>query len=122
MGNGVTGESEEKERAEKRGNPPFMRHGKFLSDTEIAGFGGGGLRPIAPAIMSQSAMAATMGMAVLQFSQCLGNCFSPIYGAFIDAGFTYWEGCMYTILPLSVIMLVLSFFIRPDKDSKSPSE
>ena len=87
-----------------------------------AGFGGGGLRPIAPAIMSQSAMAATMGMAVLQFSQCLGNCFSPIYGAFIDAGFTYWEGCMYTILPLSVIMLVLSFFIRPDKDSKSPSE
>lgn len=83
-----------------------------------AGFGGGGLRPIAPAIMNQSAMAATMGMAVLQFAQCVGNCFSPIYGAFIDGGYTYWEACLYTIVPLSVLMLVLALFIRPDKDSK----
>lgn len=82
-----------------------------------AGFGGGGLRPLAPTIMNQSAMAATMGMAVLQLAQCLGNCFSPIYGGLIDGGATYWEACLYTIVPLSVIMLIVSFFIRPGKNS-----
>ena len=81
------------------------------------GFGGGGLRPFAPTIMNQSAMAATMGMAVMQFAQCLGNCFSPVYGAIIDSGATYWEACMTTIIPLSVVMLIAAFFIRPGKDS-----
>lgn len=81
------------------------------------GFGGGGLRPFAPTIMNQSAMAATMGMAVMQFAQCLGNCFSPVYGAIIDGGATYWEACMTTIIPLSVVMLIAAFFIRPGKDS-----
>ncbi|MDO4290978.1 MAG: MFS transporter [Eggerthellaceae bacterium] len=81
------------------------------------GFGGGGLRPLAPAIMNKSAMAATMGMAVMQFAQCLGNCFSPIYGGLIDGGATYWDACLYTIIPLSVIMLVAAFFIRPGKNS-----
>lgn len=81
------------------------------------GFGGGGLRPFAPTIMNQSAMAATMGMAVMQFAQCLGNCFSPVYGAIIDNGATYWEACMTTIIPLSVVMLIAAFFIRPGKDS-----
>lgn len=87
-----------------------------------AGLGGGGLRPIAPAIMSQSAMAATMGMAVLQFFQCLGNCFSPIYGGLIDGGSTYWEACLFTIIPLTVVMLVCAFFIRPGKKAKENSE
>jgi len=82
-----------------------------------AGLGGGGLRPLAPAIMNQSAMAATMGMAVLQFAQCIGNCFSPIYGGLLDGGATYWEACLYTIVPLAVVMLVCSLFIRPGKDS-----
>ncbi|WP_165054475.1 MULTISPECIES: CynX/NimT family MFS transporter [unclassified Adlercreutzia] len=82
-----------------------------------AGFGGGGLRPLAPAIMNKSAMAATMGMAVLQFAQCIGNCFSPIYGGLIDGGATYWDACLYTIVPLSIVMLVAAFFIRPGKDS-----
>ena len=67
--------------------------------------------------MNQSAMAATMGMAVMQFAQCLGNCFSPVYGAIIDSGATYWEACMTTIIPLSVVMLIAAFFIRPGKDS-----
>ena len=82
-----------------------------------AGFGGGGLRPLAPTIMNKSAMAATMGMAVMQFAQCIGNCFSPVYGMLLDSGMTYWDACLYTIIPLSVIMLVLSIFIRPDKNS-----
>ncbi len=82
-----------------------------------AGIGGGGLRPYAPIIMNQSAMAATMGMAVLQFGQCLGNCFSPIYGALLDGGASYWEACLQTIVPLAVVMLVCSIFIRPDKQS-----
>ena len=81
------------------------------------GFGGGGLRPFAPTIMNQSAMAATMGMAVMQFAQCLGNCFSPVYGAMLDSGATYWDACLGTIIPLSVIMLVAAFFIRPGKGS-----
>ena len=81
------------------------------------GFGGGGLRPFAPTIMNQSAMAATMGMAVMQFAQCLGNCFSPVYGAMLDGGATYWDACLGTIIPLSVVMLVAAFFIRPGKDS-----
>lgn len=82
-----------------------------------AGLGGGGLRPLAPAIMNQSAMAATMGMAVLQFAQCIGNCFSRVYGGFIDAGVTYWDACLQTIVPLSIIMLIVAFFIRPSKES-----
>ena len=82
------------------------------------GIGGGGLRPLAPSIMHQSAMAATMGMAVLQFAQCIGNCFSPVYGSLIDSGMTYWNACLVTIIPLSVIMLICGFLIRPGKDSE----
>ena len=83
-----------------------------------AGLGGGGLRPLAPAIMHQSAMAATMGMAVLQFAQCVGNCFSPIYGSLIDAGTPYWDACLMTIVPMSVVMLICALFIRPGKNSE----
>lgn len=83
----------------------------------VGGCGGGGLRPLAPAIMNKSAMAATMGMAVMQFAQCIGNCFSPIYGGLLDGGASYFDACLYTIIPLSVIMLVVAFFIRPGKNS-----
>lgn len=83
-----------------------------------AGIGGGGLRPLAPTIMHSSAMAATMGMAVLQFAQCIGNCFSPVYGSLIDGGYSYWTACLYTIVPLSVVMLICAIFINPAKDRK----
>ena len=59
-----------------------------------------------------------MGMAVLQFAQCIGNCFSPIYGGLIDAGTPYWDACLTTIVPLSVVMLICAFFIRPGKGSE----
>ena len=84
----------------------------------FGGFGGGGLRPLAPAIMHQSAMAATMGMAVLQFVQCIGNSFSPVFGALIDSGTSYWDACLMTIIPLSVVMLICSALIHPGKDSE----
>lgn len=76
------------------------------------GIGAGGLRPLAPTIMSSSAMAATMGMAVMQFAQCLGNCFSPVFGALIDAQMGYWGACLVSIVPLSIVMLVSSLLIR----------
>lgn len=87
-----------------------------------AGIGGGGLRPLAPTIMNKSAMAATMGMAVLQFAQCIGNCFSPVYGGMIDAGYTYWDACLFTIIPLSVVMLIAAMFINPKPKGKPLSE
>lgn len=87
-----------------------------------AGIGGGGLRPLAPTIMHSSAMAATMGMAVLQFAQCIGNCFSPLYGALIDGGYSYWQACLYTIIPLSVIMLICAVFINPGAKKKNKSK
>ena len=83
-----------------------------------AGVGGGGLRPLAPTIMNSSAMAATMGMAVLQFAQCIGNCFSPIYASFTDAGMSYWDACLHTIVPLSVVMLIAAIFINPKPKPK----
>lgn len=84
-----------------------------------AGLGGGGLRPLAPTIMFQSAMAATMGMSVLQFSQCVGNCFSPIYGMLLDGGMSYLEASLVTMVPLSVVMLVCAFFIRPKEGKRN---
>ena len=73
---------------------------------------------MAPMIMGGSAMGATMGMAVLQFAQCIGNCFSPVYGSLIDSGMTYWDACLMTIIPLSIVMLICGFLIRPGKDSE----
>ena len=83
-----------------------------------AGLGGGGLRTLAPTIMHQSAMAATMGMAVLQFMQCIGNCFSPVFGALIDGGIGWFDACLYTIFPMSIVMLILAWFIRPDQSAR----
>ncbi|MBQ9043687.1 MAG: hypothetical protein IJ111_12845, partial [Eggerthellaceae bacterium] len=58
----------------------------FLSLQSIAGgAGGGGMRPLAPMVMAQNAMGATMGMAMLQFMQNLGaGLGSVIYGSVID--------------------------------------
>ncbi len=83
-----------------------------------AGAGGGGTRPLAPSIMCSSAMAATMGMATMQFSQCLGTMGSPIFGALLDSGLSYNTAGLVLLVPLTAIALVLSFFIRPGKDEK----
>lgn len=78
-----------------------------------AAFGGGGSRPLAPTILSSSAMAATLGMAVMQFTQCFGQMLAPVYGACLDAGLGWMGSAWATVIPLSVIALVISFFIKP---------
>lgn len=78
-----------------------------------AAFGGGGSRPLAPTILSSSAMAATLGMAVMQFTQCFGQMLAPVYGACLDAGLGWMGSAWATVIPLSVVALVLSFFIKP---------
>lgn len=103
------------------GNEVFLWTGLVIMGI-CAGFGGGGLRPLAPTIMFQSAMAATMGMSVLQFSQCIGNCFSPIFGALLDGGMNYLEAAMTTMIPLSIVMLICAFFIRPKEGKRNQQE
>lgn len=78
-----------------------------------AAFGGGGSRPLAPTILSSSAMAATLGMAVMQFTQCFGQMMAPVYGACLDSGLGWIGSAWGTVIPLSVIALILSFFIKP---------
>lgn len=78
-----------------------------------AAFGGGGSRPLAPTILSSSAMAATLGMAVMQFTQCFGQMLAPVYGACLDAGLGWVGTAWVTVIPLSVIALIVSFFIKP---------
>ena len=78
-----------------------------------AAFGGGGSRPLAPTILSSSAMAATLGMAVMQFTQCFGQMLAPVYGACLDAGLGWIGTAWVTVIPLSVVALILSFFIKP---------
>lgn len=78
-----------------------------------AAFGGGGSRPLAPTILSSSAMAATLGMAVMQFTQCFGQMLAPVYGACLDSGLGWIGSAWGTVIPLSVIALILSFFIKP---------
>lgn len=78
-----------------------------------AAFGGGGSRPLAPTILSSSAMAATLGMAVMQFTQCFGQMLAPVYGACLDAGLGWIGSAWVTVIPLSVVALIISFFIKP---------
>ncbi len=78
-----------------------------------AAFGGGGSRPLAPTILSSSAMAATLGMAVMQFTQCFGQMLAPVYGACLDAGLGRMGSAWVTVIPLSVVALALSFLIKP---------
>ncbi len=79
------------------------------------GEGGGAARPIAPLLLGQTAMGATMGMAVLQFSQNLGQCFgSPIFGYMMEH-YGWWHGNLLLEVPLLVVGTVLSFYIMPKK-------
>ena len=40
----------------------------------------------------------------------------------IDAGYTYWDACLFTIIPLSVVMLIAAVFINPKPKGKPLSE
>ncbi|MDR1713976.1 MAG: MFS transporter [Coriobacteriales bacterium] len=80
-----------------------------------AAVGGGGSRPLAPSILSSSAMAATMGMAVMQFTQCVGTVMAPIFGLALNSTHSWGTAALYVLMPLSIVALLLSFFIRADK-------
>ena len=77
------------------------------------GMCGGSLRPMAPIIMPQTAMGATMGMAVMQFCQNMGSAVgSPLFGAVMSS--VGWEvSSLILQLPCYVLGLVLIFFIMP---------
>lgn len=91
----------------------------FLSLQSICGgAGGGGMRPLAPMVMAQSAMGATMGMAVLQFMQNLGaGLGSVIYGSVIDmTNVATWAlpGNLIQI-PVCIVAIVAALMINPWK-------
>lgn len=86
-----------------------------------AGMCGGSLRPMAPMLIGNTAMGATMGMALLQFMQNLGSSLgSPIFGAAL--GVWGWEIAGIVLqVPCYVLALILCLFVLPrGKDAKLP--
>ena len=77
------------------------------------GMCGGSLRPMAPIVMPQTAMGATMGMAVMQFCQNMGSAVgSPLFGA-VMSSFGWEISSLILQLPCYVLGLILIFFILP---------
>lgn len=78
------------------------------------GEGGGACRPIAPLALGNTAAAATMGMAVLQFCQNLGQCVgSPTFGWMLEYCRGDWmKANMLIEFPLLGLGIILAFFIR----------
>lgn len=86
-----------------------------------AGMCGGSLRPMAPMLIGNTAMGATMGMALLQFMQNLGSSLgSPIFG--VALGVWGWEIAGIVLqVPCYVLALILCLFVLPrGKDAKLP--
>ncbi|RDB61205.1 hypothetical protein C1878_11975 [Gordonibacter sp. 28C] len=77
------------------------------------GMCGGSLRPMAPMLMRNTAMGATMAMAIMQFCQNLGSAVgSPLFGAVMSQ--TGWQTASLVLqLPAYVLAFVLCFFILP---------
>ena len=77
------------------------------------GMCGGSLRPMAPMLMRNTAMGATMAMAIMQFCQNLGSTLgSPVFGALQEAIGWDMAGIVLQI-PAYVIAFVLCLFILP---------
>ncbi len=78
-----------------------------------AGMCGGSLRPMAPLLLRNTAMGATMSMALLQFTQNLGSSLgSPIFGAAMGAW--GWEVAGIVLqVPCYLLALILVFFVLP---------
>lgn len=77
------------------------------------GMCGGSLRPMAPIVMPQTAMGATMGMAIMQFCQNMGSAVgSPLFGA-VMSNFGWQMSSLILQLPCYVLGLILIFFIMP---------
>jgi len=78
----------------------------------------GGCRPMAPMIMGGSAMGATMGMAVLQFCQNLGQAVgSPLFGAVLDSMHGNWFMASVTVqVPILIVGIVFALLVKPFKE------
>ena len=77
------------------------------------GMCGGSLRPMAPMLMRNTTMGATMAMAIMQFCQNLGSTLgSPVFGALQEAIGWDMAGIVLQI-PAYVIAFVLCLFILP---------
>lgn len=78
----------------------------------VGGFGAGSCRPMAPIVMGGSALGATMGMAVLQFCQNLGQAIcSPLFGTILDATGNWSFSFMVLTFPMIGVATILSLFI-----------
>lgn len=77
------------------------------------GMCGGSLRPMAPMLMRNTAMGATMAMAIMQFCQNLGSAIgSPLFASVMNS--QGWVGASLIVqLPAYVLAFVLCFFILP---------
>ena len=75
----------------------------------------GGCRPMAPMIMGGSAMGATMGMAVLQFCQNLGQAVgSPLFGAVLDStGGNFFAASVMVQVPILIVGTVFAVLVKP---------
>lgn len=86
----------------------------------LGGLCAGSCRPLAPIVMQRSAIGATMGMAVLQFMQNLGqSIYSPLFGALVDSTGDWQMSLWILALPTLAVAFVLCFFITTKKSLKA---
>lgn len=88
-----------------------------------AGMCGGSLRPMAPLLVRNTAMGATMAMAMLQFMQNLGSSLgSPIFGAVMKM--LGWEAAGIVLqVPCYALALLLCFYaLAKQSGPAEPSE
>jgi predicted MFS family arabinose efflux permease len=86
----------------------------FIVTVGIAGgLGGGVSRSMVPPLMGDTAMGATMGMAVFQLCQNLGAAIgAPLFGwGFENLGWSVASDVL--ILPLCLLASILAFFVTP---------
>lgn len=78
-------------------------------------FVAGGCRPMAPMIMGGTAMGATMGMAVLQFCQNLGQAIgSPVFGMLLGTfGGNFFMASLVVQIPVLIVGAIAAFLIKP---------
>lgn len=77
------------------------------------GMAGGTMRPMAPMLMQNTAMGATMAMGMLQFFQNLGTAVgSPLLG-YLYEHVGWWEAGLIIMVPGFAIALILCFFVLP---------
>lgn len=79
------------------------------------GFIAGTVRPMVPLVLGNSTLEVTTGMAVLTIFQSLGRVIgSPLFGIGYET-FGWWHAAIVLVLPICLLSIVTSFFIKPRK-------